>query len=906
MVPPFVVVDVETTGFTPGRDAVIQVAALRVDPDHPAAPEAAHWFVNPARPVPAEVRRLTGFYDVDFTGFPSLDAIRQEIQDFIGSYTVAGHNIHFDLSFLGPAGIHVRNAVDTLEWARIAFPEASSYGLSDLMAAEGFRFHDAREDVRATASLINKIHQQLSQLPLEVRQDLARILGNEWIWWGVDALESDRQSPLYHPAPEPESNEIALPIFHDLPSPETYLGADGPVSRQLDHFEVRPAQSRMSEAVFQNWHQGGILMVEAGTGTGKSLAYLVPAGLESAKAGERVVIATYTVALQEQLWQKDWPSAAVGLPNGATILKGKGRYVCLLKLDEVVNATSPISDDRSWRLGLAQSLVYTAVSERGDVEQWNPRGGDAQRLRESITTDHKACRGPQCVFAGPCFMRQAKRTAESSHVLIVNHALLAAHMAQGGVLPEFQHVIIDEAHHFGEVVERTFGFDLRIADWAEEQREVDHTLLVGLIDENRGGHPELSAGLERVRMELGTAVRLGVEFGRELGPNLEFEEYPVATVRITDAVWQQWIDTNVVAQLRQWTETVGRLLALGRDVMAEADAIWGGAAAETVAWLRYRKWLDDIEGQYGGLNEYGLTHPDWVSWYEGTRRDQEIEVRLRRGPLTVAQIVNDRLWSKVKSAALTSATLSVGGRFEFLAETLGIPAERMHHLLLPSPFDLRTQARLVVPTPLAPVDSVEHQAQRSAFVIDAVGRLGGRTLVLLNSYRALRELSASIRPELTRLNIQTLAQGIDGSGPSLVERFRAQPRAVLLGVSSLWEGVDIIGDALSLVIITRLPFATPGDPIEEARLERIRDQGFSSFYRRTLPQAILKFQQGFGRLIRSRHDRGIVAVLDPRIIPGNTRYGHQFVRAVRPVPLVVNDAQAVLEEIERVVGLNSQ
>ncbi len=896
MLPPLVVVDLETTGLDVYRDAVIQIAAARTEGD--GSLSLANWFVHPGRVIPDQILRLTGLTDVDFSQCLRIDQVRREILEFLDGRVVVGHNIGFDRDFLARANIPLDAMVDTLEWSRVAFPGERSYRLADLMADHDFRFHDARGDVQATFALIQKIQRRLSGLSSSLKRDLARLLGPEWGWW--QASEHDSRavpSPLYHPAAEPPATDRRLGQFQDVPQAEEYLSPQGTLAQNFPNFEVRPAQTHMADAVLTNWRASGILMVEAGTGTGKSLAYLVPTSLESARAGERVVVATNTLALQEQLWRKDWPRAGAGLPVSATMLKGKGRYLCLLKLDEVVNTASPMVDERPRRLAIAEGLVYTEITERGDVEEWNPRGDEARRLKDAIITDRNACRGPKCVFAGPCFMRQAKRSAEGSHVLIVNHALLAAHLAQGGVLPEFQHVVIDEAHRFSEVVERTFGFDLSIREWAREGKEMERALLPVLIDQARGGHPELVAALDRLRIEINGSFTIAVELSQRLADELSFEDYPQQAVRITPEVWSGWEATGIQSQLGALVEAIHLVLALGRDILAEVEAIWGDASSEDVSWLRYRKWLEEMAELDQGISAFGLPDPQWVSWFEGHLRKEEVSVRLRRGPVSVSEILRDRLWDKVSSAALTSATLSVGGRFEFLEEALGVPPERAQHLILPSPFNLRRQARLVVPSSLAPVDSSQHLQQMSDFVVAAATLLNGRTLVLLNSYRVLKQLDQRIRSVLEDLGIATLAQGLDGTGPGLVERFRDRPGSVLLGVASLWEGVDVVGSALSLVVIGRLPFATPGDPIEEARLERIREQGGMPFYRRTLPQAILKFQQGFGRLIRSRSDRGAVAVLDSRILPGQSRYGPQFVRAVQPVPLVVNDTQAILEEI---------
>ncbi len=903
VLPRLVVVDTETTGLDARRDAVIQVALARREPDGEV--REGHWLINPERTIPPDILRLTGLDGIDFTQCPPITAVAGEIANFVDGAPLVGHNVDFDYQFLTRFGIHPQERVDTLQWARIALPGRPSYRLSDLFAGTDYRFHDAREDCRATLELVEQIYIQLGQLPKQAQRDLERILGSEWTWWGIESASSTiSQAPLYNPGRESYSPEgPPLEPMAEIGQAMAYLAPDGPIARAVPGFEPRPQQQQMAQAIVQAWPEGRIVMVEAGTGTGKSLAYLVPAAVNSVRAGERAVVATHTLALQEQLWNKDWPTVAASVPASATVLKGRGRYLCLLKLDEVVATTTILADDRAWRHAVASLIVFSCLGTRGDAEEWNPRGDAAAKLWESVVADRNACRGARCDFAGPCFMRQARRTADGVHVLIVNHALLAAHLAQGNVLPEFQHVIIDEAHHFAEVVERALGFDLALEEFVRTVGDLEHTLFGVLVGSMRSTHPDLGAGLDQLRSELKDAAAAATRLSHLLAQELNFEAYSVQSQRITESRWQQLAGQPIGDELASLSQHFHRLVTDGGQILAQVEAVFGDVSNEEIIWLRYRKWLDDVENIAAGLSRFGQPDPDWVSWFEGTLRNVEVTIRLRRGPVVIADILRQRLWDTIKGGVLTSATLSVGGRFDFLVSTLGIPRGRLQPLQLASPFDLTQQARLVVPKHLSPVDSAEHLVETANFVAEAAVRLGGRTLVLLNSYRALRNLANAVRERLAETGILTLAQGIDGSGPHLVERFRQGGGSVLIGVASLWEGVDVPGDALSLVVIGRLPFATPGDPMEDARLERIRSQGGIPFYQRTLPQAILKFQQGFGRLIRSHRDHGVVVVLDPRILPQGSRYGHQFIRAVHPVPLVVADRPRVLAEIDRMLRL---
>lgn len=886
----FVVLDVETTGLDPGQDAIIQVALLRVSP---GAVDRLSFFVNPEGPIPEHVLRLTGFSDIDFDAYPPMSARRREIADFIGTLPVVGHNVGFDVAFLARYGVTVESTVDTLEWARIAFPGRPGYRLEDLAQAGGSGFHDARVDVDATLSLIYAIRDALAGFPSAVRRDLARILGPEWAWWHVPDQPDDTLSPLDRPAAEPApAQPERIAVEGDA---AWWLSLDGPLAGAMERFELRDGQRAMLEAVEQNFHERRILLAEAGTGTGKSLAYLLPAALAAARTASRVVVATHTVALQEQLWTKDLPQATRDLPIKTALVKGKGRYVCLLKANDVRQAVSSLSDPRDVRMAVARLLTFIAATDRGDYDAFNPRGEAARQLWNQVAADRLACAGPKCAYAGPCFMRSARRDAESAHLVIVNHALLAAHLAQGNVLPEFSHVIVDEAHHFGQVVEHAFGFTLDLEEFVQMFRDFD-AARQGLFD-RLSAHPDLRPALESSRVAMRRALPGLEELSRRLAADTPHSGYARQSVRVTSARWTQWEEGGQAAQLGEVAAALALALDRARDVWAEAEAIYGQALRDDALWLRFEKWLEDLTEAATGVARWAVPDPQWVSWWDRVHRAGRTGVTLRRAPVEVGGLIRETLWDRVASGVLTSATLSVNGDFSYVANALGLDPDRVQTVRLKTPFDVRKQARLVVPDDLSDVTDPRFEEQVADFLLNTVPALGGRTLVLLTSYRMLTAVADRLREPFARQHIALLAQGADGTPQKLVQQFRSDPRAVLMGTASLWEGVDIPGSGLSMVVVTRLPFASPGDPLEDARQERLRASGQSPFYLRSLPEAILRFQQGFGRLLRTNQDRGVVAVLDRRILPGATRYGARFIEALPGPTVVIGSQRQVVEGI---------
>ncbi len=885
----FVIVDCETTGLDPSRDAIIQVALLRWSPTQVSRLD---YFVNPGRSVPETVQNLTGFRHFDFSQHPRIGLVREPIQDFIGDSSLVGHNLAFDLQFLQRAGIHLTaDTIDTLQWAPIALPLATSYRLSDLVGTvELGQFHDARVDVEATLALVMKIRQRLGQLPSSLQKDLAFLLGTEWNWWQVPSAQSLGKEP----EPREYGSSDSLPRWPHQFTSISWLGPQGPVAMRLPGFEPRPSQNAMVAAIEAAMKDDRILMVEAGTGTGKSLAYLTPAILHVAAEGQRTVVATHTLALQEQLWVKDLPLAMGDSPVLSAVLKGRGRYLCLLKLDEQKQDVTVLNSPRLERYGLAQIITFAFWSVSGDIDEFNPRTDVVRRLWNNVVAERHACAGSRCVFAGPCFLRQSKRLAEASHVVVVNHALLATHLKQGGVLPAFTHLIIDEAHHFAEVMERTLGMELDIFNFTREFEEMDQGRQ-GLL-QRLPQHADIGPGIDAVRRNMRIATELLWQLNHELVLQFPNQAETRSSMRVTPELWDRWQGETLAQTLLKVCQTLDEAVHQAHDVLAQAEAIWGDAVHEEVLWLRYGKWLSDIFELAQQLEEWGRPNQDWVSWWEVSRQTPQLTIRLKRAPLDVGNFLNSHLWDGLPSGVVTSATLGIRGNFEYYQSRLGIPKTRLVTLSLPTPFDVPNMAQLLVPNDIPEVSHPDYVVAVSDFSLEAASALGGRTLVLFTSHRMMYEVNRAIRGPLLDRDIQLLVQGIDGTGPRLVEQFRGHPSAVLMGTASLWEGVDIPGPQLSLVIIVRLPFANPMDPMEEAIRERL---GRFAFNQHTLPQALLRFKQGFGRLLRTTTDKGAVVVLDSRILPNRTQYGKRFVAILPDPPMVSASWTTIIQMIRK-------
>lgn len=630
----------------------------------------------------------------------------------------------------------------------------------------------------------------------------------------------------------------------DRTKPADLLGADGPFARQLDNFAPRLVQQRMAVAVAAAIAQADTLVVEAGTGTGKTFAYLVPAML----SGQRVIVSTGTKALQDQLFHRDVPRVreVLSVALKAALLKGRANYLCLYRLDQT-RRDAPLAGSP-----LAQELAL--------VERWaeRTRTGDRMELvavpedsaiwpRVTSTVDN--CLASECPFFDDCHVYKARRKAQDADLVVVNHHLLLADMALkvegfGDILPEAQAFILDEAHQVPALAGQFFSQSLSARQISE------------LIKDSYSECGEVSAALAELNEPLGQLetllkkARLAMQALPQRGTFADIEGNR-ATREALEALHQGMADlVEVLATLADRSRGMDSVHARSRVLHGRLDRMLNGQV--------------EADGEEdSGKGE--------VRWYETSRYGFVLSVT----PLDLATPLKRMRESTGAAWVFTSATLSVAGRFDHFARQMGL--DNPQTLCLDSPFDFRRQALLYLPAGLpdpGQADFTDRVIERVQPVLDAAG---GRSFVLFTSHRALRRAEELLR---NRLPYPLLVQG---SAPrnSLLEEFRAAGNAVLLGAASFWEGVDVAGEALSCVIIDKLPFAAPGDPVREARMNAIREAGGSPFTQMQIPEAAIALKQGCGRLIRDVTDRGVLMLCDPRL--ATKGYGRLFLDSLPPM-----------------------
>lgn len=928
----FVALDIETTGLDPARDAIIEIGAVRFRGDK--IEEEWSALVNPGKPIPPFITQLTHITNEMVLRAPTIREVLPQLAVFVDRAPVVGHNIRFDLSFLQRYGILQENEVwDTYEIAAVLLPSASRYNLgalSEALSIQQDSVHRALDDARASGELYLRLAQKARQLPADLLAEIVRLSDPlDWIGGSVfqQALRErshqpisakkgsrDPSGPLFGKKEEiaaplqPVENPVAL----NLDEISAVIEQGGPFARYFHEYEYRPQQVEMLKAVARSLSEGQHLMVEAGTGTGKSFAYLIPAACWAVQNQRRVVISTNTINLQDQLITKDIPDlqAALGLNVRAVVMKGRSNYLCPRRL-EAMRMHGPENVDEL-RV-LAKVLVWLNEGASGDRGELNLNGPAERDAWSKLNAEDDACKIDTCIkrTGGDCPFFRARQAAQSAHLIIVNHALLLADIAANSrVLPEYDNLIVDEAHHLEEATTNALSFRVSQSDLERTMRELGGssagvlgrylTLISHLL-------PPSDLALQTTLATRATDYAFRFEntarqFFNEIDHFLtdQREGNPLGTypqqVRILPATHTQpgWMEVEITWENAD--EALKELLSLLTDIYQSISGFTDEIPEE----------LENAQGNLGNvlrrLTEIETNVSEMVNrldsekiyWVEVNPNNGRITLQV--APLHIGKLMEEYLWHKKSSVILTSATLTTAGDFDYLRGRLN--ADEADELALGSPFDFENAALLYLVNDIPdPASASQYQNAVESTLIRLCKATGGRTLVLFTSYSQLKKTSQVITPALADRGIAVFEQGEGASANALLENYKNSQQAVLLGTRSFWEGVDIPGAALSVVVMVKLPFDVPSDPIIAARSETFEDP----FNEYSIPEAILRFRQGFGRLIRTQSDRGVVAVLDRRIL--TKKYGKIFLDSLPPCTRRVGPAQDLPSETVKWLNL---
>ena len=640
-----------------------------------------------------------------------------------------------------------------------------------------------------------------------------------------------------------------------LPDPvQEILGPEGSISRSLEDFEFRPSQLQMARLIEKAIKKKTPAIIEAGTGTGKTLGYLTPLVI----CGKKTVISTGTKNLQEQIFFKDIPllSKATGLKIDAMLMKGRKNYLCLYRYHQYFSRPSLLRPDQeNVRESIEKWLTKTEFADRAEL----PWMRDDNPQWDAISSTSEQCLGSECIHAEDCFLNSLRRRAAQSRIIIVNHHLFFADLMvkEGGfgeIIPRFQMLVFDEAHNVEEIATSYFGVSLSTNQLMEFANDVEKQMK---------NHRQTDKKNLRGHLNL---IKTGTEHLRDL-----------------------FVDSDDKGQLN--AEAL-EMIAMGpaHDIRQGLQNIHKKTGLKVIK----NNALQALVTRAGELDQslekiLSLHDPNWLNWYE----KRKIGVVLHASPLDISKNMEDLLYQKVKTIVFTSATLSTNGNFDYLRSRLGL-SEDMGKGIYPSHFDFKKQTLMYIPRDLPPPNDPSFGLKISERITELLKISSGRALVLFTSYHNLNLVHQLLCGKIP----YTIYKQGDAPKSLLLERFKRDTHSVLLATGSFWQGVDVPGEALSCLIIDKLPFGSPGEPLLAARIQSIRARGGNPFMEYQLPSAIISLKQGLGRLIRNSSDRGILSILDSRMI--TSRYGRFFFDSLPEIPLTHQ-----LSDIDRFFGQSS-
>lgn len=941
----FVIVDLETTGNQPA-DEIIQIGLVLIEDGK--ITERYSSFVKPRNlEIPPFIQQLTGITEEHLKEAPPLDEVIAEVLPFLRDAVFVAHHAAFDLGFLQRAldacgySPFQGRVLDTIDMLRMVMPGLSSLSLSMVSAElelEHERPHHADSDAEATAMIWLQCLERLEQLPLITIQRLAHLFsgdhaGVQDLSWFFEQLRVQKElSTVIDTEEQRYFRQFALRVgdwrddgddsgdverrgeFLEPTFSQFYADLKQRLQEHVANYESREAQELMVEGIFDVFEEDRHFMVEAGTGTGKSLGYLIPSLYYGLKHEEKVVVSTHTINLQEQLRQRDIPllQHVFPVPFRAAVMKGRNHYLCLRKFEHKINALD-FERSRDDLLTAAQMVIWLSETEHGEDEELNfgVKGAD---FWHSVSSDAESCLNRECPWFRKCFYHRAKYKASEADLVITNHSLMLTDIvAENRLLPSYDRLVIDEAHHLEEVASRHLGTTVSYFTW---------TNLLQLLyrDARNGQLPALISRLEQSDSE--TLRDAAAQVSKLLPLVVEVKQQ---WDELTQWLYDQYMkrmETGLTegAQLtfrikadplpREWETGVtmeDNLHVLSKQLLKPLESLVGEL-----------KELDDADELQGELTDVSgvvkellqvqndirnfiqMKHKDYVYWMEASVHFKSKSLHLICVPIDVSGMLRQLLFDKKESVVLTSATLSVGRTFDYYAGQLGLDASKengkLKTLQLPSPFDYRNNVLLLIPRDFPRLKGGDTDGTFVRHLVRSLKQIAvamkGRMLVLFTSYKMLREVHGELKEDLSSEGITVLGQGIDSNNRSKLTRwFQDNKASVLLGTSSFWEGVDIPGEALSCLAIVRLPFQPPNHPIVEAKSEYLKKQNKNPFMDYAVPQAVIRFKQGFGRLVRKTDDHGIVIVYDTRVI--DTQYGKHFLYSL-PGPKMEHMSQEMM------------
>ncbi|MFC1693181.1 helicase C-terminal domain-containing protein [Candidatus Latescibacterota bacterium] len=941
----FISIDLETTGLNPQLNEIIEIGAVKVNDGK--ITDQYQELVKPRSPIPESITHITGISNEDVAGAGSIEEITPSFLDFISDNRLLGQNVRFDVAFLRDAmGVgNIGEAVDNIELARILLPRLQSYSLDNLIdffALTPEKRHRALSDAQITADIFLKLIDMLRLVPISFLNEIFKISERT----GSNLRDVFESLILERMHDKKQSVSKSIPVFSDISGknnnifgdftsesppvsesrsamidleyPAKLLSRGGKLSKYFDAYEERPGQIAFTKKIAAAFNDSEILLAEAGTGTGKSVAYLIPSILWAETARERIIISTNTKNLQEQLFYDDIPllGKVLDFPFRAVILKGRGNYICLHRWQKIIEGSEQYltKQERSLLLPVSSWLHGTItgdVSETGFFSMLVESG-----LIDRINSESISCAGSRCPLREQCFVNRVRKAAQYAHIIIVNHSLVFSDMvSDGGVLGPYTRIVFDEAHNIEKIALRYLGVTMsyyrvrRILNRLYSKNEHGYGLFAMLhewVKNVAKGWPEFAVHEATIQSAVDAVEHLR-SVTRELFEQLNTAVRSEVAVRSDGHEGKlRYFDNSPVFLscadiISAFNDALTALIQVSEDIFMLVSEVSSGKLEDKEdVMIDIEKARQDIQAIVDEFEFLRNAAGRNVFWFEYNLNGSAYSLSIHSAPLDVAEKLAVGLYDHIETVIMTSATLTVARDFSYIRNRLGLDLDtrdRVTDFIAATPFDYQRQSAVFMPTflPSPKSDNFIEEVNETLFAL--AKNIGRGMLVLFTSrghlYRAYNELSDPFMRE----GITLMGQGIDGSRNLLLRRFRQETRSVLFGTDSFWEGVDVPGRALEIVVIIRLPFAVPTEPIVEAQMEEIERSGGKPFMDYTVPEAAIKLRQGAGRLIRHRNDRGAVIVMDKRVV--TTKYGSVFRKCLPGMEIRAENVERLNDGLKR-------
>lgn len=886
-IPTCVLLDLETTGVDPTWDSIIEVAIVKFDGEKVI--DTYQTFINPEIKIPEFITALTSITDSDVQDAPRIDEVIDDIREFIGDSHIVGQNIDFDIKFLKNNDLDLtkHTAWDTYDLAGMALPGIASYSLaslSDILDVETKPTHRAIDDCRANADVFVKICELLTvNTSKEMMEEITK-QAQKANWDAAQLFEL-----LVPQCTNTDSEEIVLNFDTQTAESkkldfkqkdiEKIFEKNGILNEVVSTYEPRESQQEMVTEITETLEEKADCCIEAATGTGKTLAYLIPTTIKALSEKSKVVVSTATLNLQSQLIEKDIPTLKKVIESysggdvqvSATTLKGKNNYLCLERLDALKQKTK--LDKTEARL-LIKLMIWAKQTKTGDKSEITLQRGEHGYWKE-VNCESLNCANHS---AKRCYLNKARTEAQTADIIIANHSLLLADAnSDGGIMPTYKYLVIDEAHHLETIATKQFSseinhefFQSTISSGLEEMRAAfpkDKKPLIentGLVDkcntvadkiESAQGKIDIMYGL------VGRCIDAIKKKGRTSSDNVMINEFIIN--------YQEY------QELKSSTEnTITAINEIQTGLLKISDMIEEESSDKIDAFKEI------IISLHSNLERFTATathciierEENDIAWINYKYKQDTTQINT--APLNVSSMINETVFDDKQSIIITSATMTIDNSFDYIKKEIGLD-QFWKTKQINSGFDYENNCHVIIPNDIPVPTSPDFSEKVHKVIIDAARETEGKTLALFTSNKAVENAYKEIKIPLKNMGIEVLAQHITGTRERIISLYKKNPeKYIILGSSSFWEGVDLPHDYLKTVVITKLPFDLPDDPIFVARSKQYNN----AFMEYSVPRSVLKFKQGFGRLIRTGNDTGNVIMTDTRLI--HKEYGKVFTESL--------------------------